>query len=75
MPIIEEIDSGIEATSSSNSREDSPSAKRTEMANMIEDDDVRVLVYDAFIFNNMFIQFSLNALLYTTCKKCGNLKN
>ncbi|KAG8192842.1 hypothetical protein JTE90_014622 [Oedothorax gibbosus] len=36
MPIIEEVDSGIDATSASNSREDSP-AKR-EMSNMIEDD-------------------------------------
>ncbi|GIX72724.1 mitochondrial import receptor subunit TOM22 homolog [Caerostris darwini] len=38
MPIIEEVDSGIDATSASNSREDSPTTKKSEMANMIEDD-------------------------------------
>lgn len=41
MPIIEEIDSGIDA-SSSNSREESPTVKK-EMANMIEDDSVSFL--------------------------------
>ncbi|XP_015930206.1 mitochondrial import receptor subunit TOM22 homolog [Parasteatoda tepidariorum] len=38
MPVIEEIDSGIDANSSSNSREDSPTIKKNNMANMIEDD-------------------------------------
>ncbi|KFM72699.1 Mitochondrial import receptor subunit TOM22-like protein, partial [Stegodyphus mimosarum] len=39
MPIIEEIDSGIDANSSSNSREDSPTTKNSNMSNMKEDDD------------------------------------
>lgn len=43
MPIIEEVDSGIDANSATNSREDSPTSKR-DMANMIEDDPVRVFL-------------------------------
>ncbi|KFM67688.1 Mitochondrial import receptor subunit TOM22-like protein, partial [Stegodyphus mimosarum] len=39
MPIIEEIDSGIDANSSSNSREDSPTTKNSNMSNMKEHDD------------------------------------
>ncbi|GBN52636.1 hypothetical protein AVEN_26881-1 [Araneus ventricosus] len=38
MPVIEEVDSGIDATSASNSREDSPTTKKNDMSNMIEDD-------------------------------------
>lgn len=43
MPIIEEVDSGIDANSATNSREDSPTSKK-DMANMIEDDPVRVFL-------------------------------
>ncbi|XP_054720308.1 LOW QUALITY PROTEIN: mitochondrial import receptor subunit TOM22 homolog [Uloborus diversus] len=39
MPVIEEIDSGIEATSSSNSREDSPTSSRRETASIMDDED------------------------------------
>ncbi|XP_035213252.1 mitochondrial import receptor subunit TOM22 homolog [Stegodyphus dumicola] len=39
MPIIEEIDSGIDANSSSNSREDSPTTKKSDMAKIKDDDD------------------------------------
>lgn len=59
MPVIEEVDSGIDATSASNSREDSPTTKKNDMSNMIEDDPVCLFVFNCFFMPKKSYKYSI----------------
>ncbi|GFY13152.1 hypothetical protein TNCV_363991 [Trichonephila clavipes] len=74
MPIIEEVDSGIDATSASNSREDSPTTKKNEMANMIEDDPLQLKFLP--LSENSFAHLPLRAMnLFNAAMNAWDVKS